>query len=187
MARYLDETQTPLIVAAVECNSIGNNRLEEYCPFTCEDPKLGVIRGRGRATMNWFVHEFKPMIDANIRTLSDQQHVHLRFVDGRTDEFVCRDGVQCHIRQSRLPFPKPSAGRGQTRRIINQAAIAPDTLIHMDYGGYVYHAANLSVLTSCSTALLKKGVDLTFRIAPGGTHCEASWERTSGLWKCLGL
>lgn len=47
MARYLDETQTPLIIAAVECNSIGNNRLEEYCPFTCEDPKLGVIRGRG--------------------------------------------------------------------------------------------------------------------------------------------
>lgn len=78
MARYLDETQTPLIVAAVECNSIGNNRLEEYCPFTCEDPKLGVIRGRGRATMNWFVHEFKPMIDANIRTLSD-----------RSNTFIC--------------------------------------------------------------------------------------------------
>ena len=29
MARYMDETQTPLIIAAVECNPIGNNRLEE--------------------------------------------------------------------------------------------------------------------------------------------------------------
>ena len=64
MARYMDETQTPLIIAAVECNPIGNNRLEEYCPFTCEDPKLGRIRGRGRTTMNWFIHGFKPMIEA---------------------------------------------------------------------------------------------------------------------------
>ena len=72
MAQYMDETQTPLIIAAVECNPIGNNRLEEYCPFTCEDPKLGRIRGRGRTTMNWFIHGFKPMIDANLRTLPDR-------------------------------------------------------------------------------------------------------------------
>lgn len=74
MARYMDETQTPLIIAAVECNPIGNNRLEEYCPFTCEDPNLGRIRGRGRATMNWFIHGFKPMIDANLRTLPDRDN-----------------------------------------------------------------------------------------------------------------
>ena len=50
------------------------------------------------------------------------------------------------------------------------------------------HAANLSALTSSSTALLKKGVDLTFRIAPGGTHCEASWERQIPVFmKCLGF
>ena len=74
MAQYMDETQTPLIIAAVECNPIGNNRLEEYCPFTCEDPKLGRIRGRGRTTMNWFIHGFKPMIDANLRTLPDRDN-----------------------------------------------------------------------------------------------------------------
>ena len=28
MAQYMDETQTPLIIASVECNTIGNNRLE---------------------------------------------------------------------------------------------------------------------------------------------------------------
>ncbi|MFR5786315.1 MAG: hypothetical protein ACLUHE_03695 [Christensenellales bacterium] len=47
----------------------------------------------------------------------------------------------------------------------------------MDYGGreMANHAANLSALTSRTSALLQKGVDLTFRIAPGGTHSEASW------------
>ena len=72
MADYMDKTDTPLIIAAVECNPVGNNRLEEYCPFTCEDPNLGRIRGRGRATMEWFIRDFKPMIDANLRTLPDR-------------------------------------------------------------------------------------------------------------------
>ena len=191
MARYLDETQTPLIVAAVECNSIGNNRLEEYCPFTCEDPNLGVIRGRGRATMNWFAHAFKPMIDANIRTLSD-----------RSNTFICGSSMgglmslyavtafNATFGKAACLSPSLWLGAGKMRRIINQADIAPDTLIYMDYGGeeMANHAANLSALTSCSTALLKKGVDLTFRIAPGGTHCEASWERQIPVFmKCLGF
>ena len=65
MADYMDKTDTPLIIAAVECNPVGNNRLVEYCPFTCEDPNLGRIRGRGRATMEWFIRDFKPMISSS--------------------------------------------------------------------------------------------------------------------------
>ena len=81
-------------------------------------------------------------------------------------------------------------GAGKVRRIIRQAEISPDTLIYMDYGGQemANHAANLSALTSCTSALLQKGVDLTFRIATGGTHSEASWERQIPVFmKCLGF
>ena len=77
MADYMDKTDTPVIIAAVECNPVGNNRLVEYCPFTCEDPNLGRIRGRGRATMEWFIRDFKPMIDANLRTLPDLSLIHI--------------------------------------------------------------------------------------------------------------
>lgn len=191
MARYLDETQTPLIVAAVECNSIGNNRLEEYCPFTCKDPKLGVIRGRGRATMNWFAHAFKPMIDANIRTLSDRSNTSICGSSmGGLMSLYAATAFNATFGKAACLSPSLWLGAGKMRRIINQADIAPDTLIYMDYGGeeMANHAANLSALTSCSTALLKKGVDLTFRIAPGGTHCEASWERQIPVFmKCLGF
>lgn len=191
MARYLDETQTPLIIAAVECNSIGNNRLEEYCPFTCEDPKLGVIRGRGRATMNWFVHEFKPRIDANIRTpFRPEQHVHLRFVNGRTVSLYAATAFNATFGKAACLSPSLWLGRGQNAPHHQSGGHRPDTLIYMDYGGeeMANHTANLSALTSCSTALLKKGVDLTFRIAPGGTHCEASWERQIPVFmKCLGF
>ena len=45
---YLDALQTPLIVAAVECNHHPDNgRLSEYSPYTFYEPDLGHVTGRG--------------------------------------------------------------------------------------------------------------------------------------------
>ena len=61
VADYLDYTDTPLIVAAVECNAGANNeRLVEYSPYRFDDKQYGHFDGKGRDTLNWFVHEFKP-------------------------------------------------------------------------------------------------------------------------------
>ena len=44
MKEYLESTNTPLIVVAVDCNHSPNNgRLSEYSPFTFEDPKLCLL------------------------------------------------------------------------------------------------------------------------------------------------
>ena len=75
VADYLDYTDTPLIVAAVECNAGANNeRLVEYSPYRFDDKQYGHFDGKGRDTLNWFVHEFKPYIDANYRTQPDRAH-----------------------------------------------------------------------------------------------------------------
>ena len=75
MADYLDYTDTPLIVAAVECNAGANNeRLVEYSPYRFDDKQYGHFDGKGKDTLNWFVHEFKPYIDANYRTEPDRAH-----------------------------------------------------------------------------------------------------------------
>ena len=51
-APYLDYTDTPLIVAAVECNAGPNNeRLVEYSPYRFDDPTYGHFDGKGAATM----------------------------------------------------------------------------------------------------------------------------------------
>ena len=50
------------------------------------------------------------------------------------------------------------------------------------------HAANAEVLFSASHLLMAKRVNLTFRIVPGGTHCEASWARQVPIFmECLGV
>mgnify|MGYP000417618327 CR=1 FL=1 len=52
VADYLDYTDTPLIVAAVECNAGANNeRLVEYSPYRFDDPQFGHFDGKGQATM----------------------------------------------------------------------------------------------------------------------------------------
>ena len=75
-------------------------------------------------------------------------------------------------------------------RMINRARIAPDTCIYLDYGTQELpnHPKNEDVLFAACGALLRKGVDLTFRLVPGGTHSEASWaQRVPVMMKCLGL
>ena len=55
MADYLDYTDTPVIVAAIECNAGPNNeRLVEYSPYRFDDPNYGHFDGKGKDTLNWF-------------------------------------------------------------------------------------------------------------------------------------
>ena len=78
----------------------------------------------------------------------------------------------------------------QVLQMIAGARIKNDTCIYMDYGSLeMYnHEANASALIATAQLLLTKKVDLTFRIVPGGTHCEACWEKQIPIFMdCLGL
>ena len=79
---------------------------------------------------------------------------------------------------------------GKVLEMIAKARIRRDTCIYMDYGSeeMFNHAANAEALISTSHLLLTKRVNLTFRIVPGGTHSEASWEKQIRIFmECLGL
>ena len=75
-------------------------------------------------------------------------------------------------------------------QMIAKAQIKNDTCIYMDYGSeeMFNHAATAEALISISHMLLTKRVNLAFRIVPGGTHSEASWEQQIPIFMdCLGL
>ena len=75
MQEFAEDSELPLIIAAVECTHDPNNgRLSEYSPFTFSEEGFGRIKGRGRQTMEWMVNTFKPMIDENYPTLPDREH-----------------------------------------------------------------------------------------------------------------
>ena len=60
----------------------------------------------------------------------------------------------------------------------------------MDYGEKELsnHGGSTQALLAAAQLLMVKGVNVTLRIAPGGSHCEASWEKQIPVFmECLGL
>ena len=60
----------------------------------------------------------------------------------------------------------------------------------MDYGEKELrgHEASQMALSQTAQLLGAKGANLTFRIVPGGEHCEASWEKQIPIFMvCLGI
>ena len=181
MADFVNETQLPLIIAAVECNrSPDNGRLREYSPFTFHAPELGRIQGRGRATMEWLVNTFKPSIDAEFPTLPDRTHT---FIAGSSmGGLMSLYAVTAYNRVfSRAAALSPSVWFATERldRLLRTAPLEPDTVVYMDYGSRELpaHGNMRRQFSRVASRLLERGVLLNCRIVPGGEHNETSWQR----------
>ena len=156
VADYLDYTDTPLIVAAVECNAGANNeRLVEYSPYRFDDKQYGHFDGKGKDTLNWFVHEFKPFIDANYRTQPDRAHT---FIGGSSMGGLMSLYALLQVGRCKL---------------------APGTVLYMDYGSKEMgnHDGMRKGFGEMCSRIFARGINLTARVVPGGNHSEASWEK----------
>lgn len=191
LSDYLQQTQKQLIVAAIECNHQGNYRLQEYSPFSFSDSALGSITGRGQEYMNWLVHTLKPQIDKAYRTLPDRSHTFLcgssmgglMALYGITAYNSFFQGAAC-LSPSLWVSPDP------IKKMILGARLHNDTCVYLDYGSKELenHKRNKQALMGAFCCLLDKGANVTFRIIPGGMHCEASWRRQIPVFMdCLGL
>lgn len=189
MYDYLNAGQPDVIVAAVSCSQTG--RMAEYSPFSHENGDAGHVNARGRSTMEWLLGEFKPSIDAQYRTLSDRSNTLIAgsSMGGLMSLYAALDYNGAFSRAACLS-PSLWVHPRKSLRMIERARIAPDTCIYFDYGTQEMgnHPKNTEVLCAACSALLHKGVDLTFRLVPGGTHSEESWaQRVPVMMKCLGL
>ena len=191
MAKYMDESRKDLIIVGVECNHEGNGRLQEYSPINFENATLGKIKAKGSLYMNWLVNDLKPYIDKKYRTLPDRKNTIICGSSMGGLMALYGATVYNHIFQ-RAACLSPSlwVSSGKILEMVARAHIRRDTCIYMDYGSeeMFNHAANAEALISTSHLLLTKRVNLAFRIVPGGTHCEASWEKQIPIFMdCLGL
>ena len=191
MNDYMNKAKKQLIIVAIECNHDGNCRLQEYSPVTFENSTLGKIKGKGRVYMNWLIRTLKPYIDKNYRTLPDRLNTIIAGSSMGGLMALYGACVYNHVFQ-RAACLSPSLwiSPGKVLELVARARIKNDTCIYMDYGSneMFNHAANAEALISTSHLLLTKRVNLAFRIVPGGTHSEASWEQQIPIFMdCLGL
>lgn len=181
MKEYMDYTETPLIIAAVECNhSPDNGRLKEYSPFTFSDPNFGKITGRGKITMEWITRTFKPYIDHHFRTLPDRKHTFIAgsSMGGLMSLYAVLEYNQVFSRAAALS-PSLWLSPADSEQMIRRSKPRPDTVIYMDYGSREMgnHIRMRRAFGKTATLLLEKRILLDCRIVPGGEHCEASWEK----------
>ena len=188
---YMRWTKKAMIIVAIECNHEGNRRLIEYSPLKFETGSLGKIDGKGKVYMDWLVKELKPFIDARFRTLPDRDNT-LICGSSMGGLMALYAAVEYGRYFSKAACLSPSiwVAPEKFERMIAQANIRRDTFIYMDYGSEELgnHAANREALAGVVNALRSKEIDLAFRIIPGGTHSEASWERQIPVFmECFGI
>lgn len=181
MKRYMDETDTPLIIAAVECNHDPNNgRLKEYSPYTFRDSQFGLVPGWGKVTMDWFVYSFKKEIDANLRTLPDRDHTFIAgsSMGGLMSLYALLQYNQFFSGAAALS-PSLWVAPEKIASLIKRCRIDPNTVLYMDYGSeeFANHKDMLRDYGRITQMLLEKQIMVNSRIVPGGDHSEASWEK----------
>lgn len=181
MKEYLDYTNTQLIVVAVECNhSPDNGRLKEYSPFDFQDPKLGVIEGKGKITMEWMVNTFKPEIDRCYRTLPEREHTYIAgsSMGGLMSLYAVMEYNQVFSKAAALS-PSIWTAPKRLEQMIRRVKLDKNTVVYLDYGSreMPFHPCMRREFGRVTALLLERQVMLECRIVPGGNHCEASWER----------
>lgn len=180
MKDYLDRTETPLIVVAVECSHGPNNaRLCEYSPFTFQTEQLGRINARGSRTMDWYTEELKPWIDQRYPTLPQREATFIggSSMGGLMSLYALLSYNHIFSRAAALS-PSLWTAAPRVTRLIHQASPAPGSVLYMDYGSreMANHPGMLRIFSQTTARLMDKGIWVNSRIVPNGDHCEACWE-----------
>jgi len=130
--------------------------------------------------MWWFVKEFKPLVDAKYRTLSDRAHTFIAgsSMGGLMSLYAILEYNHIFSRAAALS-PSLWTSPKQLRNMITQAQLHPDTVLYMDYGSDEFgnHKRQRRAFGEIATLLMWNKVHLDCRVVPGGNHSEASWER----------
>ena len=183
MKEYLEDTGTPLIVAAVECNhGTHGERLSEYSPFDFRAREYGQLPGRGRETMEWYIHTFKPYVDSHYPTLPDRKHT---FIAGSSmGGLMSLYAVTAYNRvfsKAAALSPSVMVGAAKLDELLRDAPLEAGTAIYMDYGSKeIKRLPGMKAAKrfgKVASLLMERGAIVTARIVPGGEHCEASWEK----------
>ncbi len=181
MEKYMDQTRTQMIIVAVECNHGPNHaRICEYAPYSFSDSYFGDIRGKGKIYMKWMVRELKPMIDASYRTLVGREHTMIAgsSMGGLMSLYAVLEYNDVFSRAACLSSSFHFCP-DELNQLIRKVEISPDTIIYLDFGSEEIkaHRDMIEDYIRITGSLIRRDIFLETRIIPGGSHCEASWER----------
>ena len=163
----------PLILVGIA--NAGNDRMPEYTPVA--DPQLG--GGRGPLYGQLLLHDLKPLIDREFRTLPDAPHTALggSSLGGLISLFLALEHRNSF---GRIAVISPSIwwnGRS-ILRLVRRASIDPELVIWLDIGTAegAHHVRDTDLLFSILAERgWQSGRDLVYQRVLGGLHNEDAW------------
>ena len=200
LKEFLDGWDQKIILVGIECGHEGNERLIEYLPSKSPLPPLLLKTPMGEQTMDWIVHEIKPMIDREYRTKADREHTAI--AGSSMGGLMALLGI---VKYNSW-FSKAacvSTAFGVCYRtllpMLRSCVLDADTKIFLSWGtmeAYRLKDRTKKDITSITyrqnmtaARLLKKaGAEVKLLCQIGGKHCEAHWEMQNPvfmnfLWK----
>ncbi len=194
LKEFLEYYDKQFIIVGIECSHEGNERLNEYCPFTLENSYFGNITGKGEIFMDWLVGELKPFIDENYRTIPFRE---CTGIAGSSMGGLMALYSVVHYNEyfSKAACLSSAIGMcfSQIKQEIDNSKLNSDTRVYMDWGsnesrdknGLAYSTNNQLEIAH---ALMLKGALTYPHLVVGGRHNESTWEQQvpvfmDYLWK----
>ena len=187
LKEFLDTWGKDMIIVGVECSM--TNRLVEYCPYHFTKGFLGEIDGTGAATLDWMIHELKPIIDARYRTIPFRE---CTAIGGASMGGLM--SLYAVIKYNR--FISKAACLSSTigpcmedfERDIAETDLYEDTRVYLSWGSeegggsYLYpRKDDNNIMTTRNEQIAywlgEKGANTRVYCQQGGHHCEADWEK----------
>ena len=198
---FLDKWDRKLILVGIECGHEGDERLSEYMPYRpLLTTRFAMYFPMGSKTMDWIVHEVKPMIDRDYRTLPDREFTGIggSSMGGLMAIYA---GVHYNHVFSKAACVSSAVGfcMRPLLKDLRQSTIRPDSRFYLSWGTKEAFGIKDPTKDDRSSKTYKwnkqvrdvleaKGARVTMYCQVGGAHCEADWEKQNpiymdDLWK----
>ena len=187
LKEFLDTWEKRMIVVGIECGHDGEERLSEYLPYPAVG-YFGQFEPWGEKTMDWIVHEIKPMIDREYRTMPFRE---CTAIGGSSmGGIMSLYAAVCYNRwfsKAACVSPAMHFCMKPLLEDLKQCDIDPDTRFYLSWG--TKEAKKLNVNREDRTSLtyrchkkvekqlIKRNTSVTLYCQIGGKHCEADWEK----------
>lgn len=195
MQAFLAQWRKPMIVVGMECGHEGDERLSEYLPYPANRGSwFAGFEPMGGATMEWILHEIKPIIDREYRTIPFRECTGIG--GSSMGGLMALYGVVHYNRWFSKAACLSSAIGFCMRpllRDMRQSDMSPDTRIYLSWGSREAVGSkrvdqqdrssktfgwNRRVAAQASSA----GAAVMLHCQVGGAHCEADWEKQVPLF-----
>ncbi|MBQ9825558.1 MAG: alpha/beta hydrolase [Firmicutes bacterium] len=182
MKEYLTRAKLPLILVAVECNTEGERRMNEYSPWDIDViPKLGHMKGLGKVTMDWMSGPLKKFVDSTYRTLPDREHTLIAgsSMGGLMALYAVTAYNGVYSRAAALS-PCFWIGGDKLHELLSETSLARTTRVYMDYGTAESRGGNkidIADMFRGAEELTNSGAQVAARAVAGAAHNEAAWEK----------